>query len=46
MPLFSYEEKMCACLSPDAERCMALRYGLNLDDDDVEPCQCTCHDEE
>jgi hypothetical protein len=40
---------LCACVSDDAERCMALRhpadYAWHWDrDDEVERCECSCHD--
>lgn len=39
---------LCACVSYDAERCMALRYPAattdTTDDDEIERCQCSCHD--
>jgi hypothetical protein len=38
---------LCACVSDDAERCIALRYPDSPEtDDDGEPerCECSCHD--
>lgn len=39
----------CACVSPDAHECWALRSGINeLDYEavlmDGRPCDCPCHD--
>jgi hypothetical protein len=38
---------LCACISDDAERCIALRYpdAPDLTDDgEPERCGCSCHD--
>jgi hypothetical protein len=40
-------KRLCACVSEDAERCIALRYPDAPErDDDGEPerCECSCHD--
>lgn len=40
---------LCACVSDDAEQCLALRYPYDYAwhwdrDDEVERCECSCHD--
>ena len=39
--------RLCACVSEDAARCIALRYPEHAGDwDETEPevCHCSCHD--
>ena len=41
------EPRLCACVSDDAERCIALRYleaPELTDDGEPERCECSCHD--
>ena len=36
----------CACPSSDATECIRIRYMADRDDpDDLEECQCSCHDD-
>lgn len=40
-------KSLCACVSDDAARCLALRYpyaASEWDETDVERCECSCHD--
>jgi hypothetical protein len=40
-------KSLCACVSEDAARCIALRYPEDVhdwDETDVERCCCSCHD--
>ena len=39
-------QQSCACRSPDARECYALRYPMDVDDenDDSAECECGCHD--
>jgi hypothetical protein len=37
----------CACLAQDRFECVAIRYRIpEADADDIEPCECACHDED
>ncbi len=40
-------ERRCACVSYDAYECVSIRYRRfdNFNSDEVEPCECGCHDE-
>ena len=39
-------EERCACVSPDALRCMQIRYSVDPDEDFVKQrCECVCHSE-
>jgi hypothetical protein len=45
------EPILCACVSDDAKRCLALRYPAAYaaihggdEDDEDERCHCSCHD--
>lgn len=33
----------CSCPSTDGVECLQMRYGLNLDEALLEPCDCDCH---
>lgn len=41
------ETVTCACRSPDARECYALRYQTDIDEeDDPAECECGCHNVE
>jgi len=43
----SVDQRTCACVSPDAYECLAIRYGFDdEDDDDDAHCECACHEQE
>lgn len=33
----------CSCPTRDGIACLQMRYGLNLDEALLEPCDCSCH---
>jgi len=46
-PRYTEPRRLCACVSEDAERCIALRYPEApdmRDDGEPERCECSCHD--
>jgi hypothetical protein len=40
------EERTCACVSFDAQRCYEIRYNVDSEDNEYgDICECACHDE-
>jgi hypothetical protein len=37
----------CACVTADPQRCVQMRYNLDVDDEEnTDACQCPCHYDE